>query len=97
MGNETLPRNSFIFKLVKDDDFDERMMEKTSFLLRRRFLLDQGGHLFYAFIEEEREIQQLSSCEMHEEPNVIGINSGISPFTCEILHDNSHDGGIAAQ
>ena len=56
MRNESLPRNSFLFKLVKDDDFDERMMEKTNFLLSRRSLLDKGGHLVYAFAEEEREI-----------------------------------------
>ena len=54
MRNESLPRHSFIFKLVKDDDFDERMMEKTSFLLSKRSLLDKGGHLVYAFVEEER-------------------------------------------
>ena len=57
MRNESLPRHSFLFKLVKDDDFDERMMEETSFLLSRRSLLDKGGNLVYVIAEEEREIQ----------------------------------------
>ena len=85
MRNESLPRNSFLFKLVKNDDFDERMMEKTSFLLSRRSVLDKRGHLVYAFAEEEREIQQLSPSEMQKKSNMIGINSRISPLTCEYL------------
>ena len=54
MRNESLLRHSFLFKLVKDDDFDERMMEETSFLLSRRSLLNKGGNVVYAFVEEER-------------------------------------------
>ena len=94
MRNESLPRHSFLFKLVKDDDFDERMMEKTSFLLSRRSLLNKGGHLVYAFAEEEREIQHLSPSEMHQKSDMIGINSRISPLTCEIFHDGFHKGRI---
>ena len=94
MRNESLTRHSFLFKLVKDYDFDEGMMEKTSFLLRRRSLLDKGGHLVYALAEEEREIQQLSLSEMHQKSDMIGINLRISPLTCEISHDGFHKGCI---
>ena len=95
MGDERFPRNSFLFKMMKDEDFDERMMKKACLLLRWRSLLDKGENLVYALTKEERKIQQLSLGEMHQQSDMIGIDSRISPLTCEIFHDGFHKGGIA--
>ena len=33
MSDEKIPRDLSLFKLVNDDDFDERVMEETGYLL----------------------------------------------------------------
>ena len=33
MGDESIPRDIPLFKLMKNDDFDERVMEEVGYLL----------------------------------------------------------------
>ena len=33
MSDENIPRDLFLFKLMKNDDFDERVMEEIGYLL----------------------------------------------------------------
>ena len=56
MGDERMPRDIPLLKLMKNDDFDEGVMEEAGCLLRRRFFLNSGGHFLNTSVEEEREI-----------------------------------------
>ena len=44
MGDESIPRDLSLFKLMKNDNFDEGVMEEACCLLRRRLFLNSGGH-----------------------------------------------------
>ena len=97
MCNEIIPRDFFLLKLMKNDNLDEGMMEEAGCLLRRRSFLNSGGHFFNTSMEEEREIEQFGSCEMHEKSDMVSIDSGESSLTSEVFHDYLHEGGITSQ
>ena len=44
MGDESIPRYLLILKLMKNDSFDEGVMEEAGCLLRKRLFLNNGGH-----------------------------------------------------
>lgn len=56
MRNESIPRDLFLLKLMKNDNLDEGVMEEIGCLLRRSFFLNSGGHFLNTSMEEEREI-----------------------------------------
>ena len=47
MGDESIPRDLPLLKLMNNDDFDEGVMEEVGCLLRRRLFLNSGGHFLY--------------------------------------------------
>ena len=56
MCNESIPRDLFLLKLMKNDNLDEGVMEEAGCLLRKRFFLNNRGHFVNTSMEEERNI-----------------------------------------
>lgn len=52
--------------------------------------LDNRVHLLHASIEIVGQVEHLNLCEMHEEPDMVGVEPGVSLLKSEVLHDNHY-------
>ena len=71
MGNEGIPWNSLLLKLVHNYHLDKRMMEKAFHLLRVVSLLQYVGHFVNASVEIIGYVQHPHSSKVHKQPDVV--------------------------
>ena len=76
------------------NDFDQGVMKEVVHLLIIFSFMYYVGHFFYAPEHIVWDIEQLESCEVHENSNMICVNFGEHSFTREVLRDDFHHGGI---
>ena len=75
MGDELLPRNALLCKLMYHHDFDERIMIYAIMLLLWGLSLHQGSHPLYVTVHEVWNAHQPHSREVHQQPDVISIQA----------------------
>ena len=54
----------------------------------------EGVHPLYIPAYEKQEVHHPHPGEVHEQPDVIGIQSREPPLTAEVFHDQSHEWSI---
>ena len=94
MSNESLPRDVKKNKMVKKNDFHQRLMIDDVQLLSVWFLLPNLCYFINISKQEIWEIHHLDPGEVCEESNMVSIQLGKSAFTSEVLHDDFHHGSI---
>ena len=75
---------------MNDHNFDESEMIKIVKLLLRGLVLHKGGHLLYVLTHEVRDVHHPYQGKMHQQFDVISIQTGELALTAEILHDQFH-------
>lgn len=76
--------------MVKNNDFDQRVMIYVVQLLRVWLLLHKVSYFFNVSKHEIWYIHHHYHGEVHEEYNMVRIQLGESTFTSEIFDDNLH-------
>ena len=76
--------------MVKNNDFDQRVMVNAIQLLGIWLPLYNMCHILNVSKHEVRDIHHLYSSEMHEKSNVVGIQPGELTFTSEVLDNDFH-------
>ena len=83
-----------MIKLVHDYHFDDGVVENTLHLMTIIPFLYNVSHLVNVAEEKIGYVKHSDASEMHEKPDMIGIESRKPPLTGEVFHDDFHHGDI---
>jgi len=75
---------------MNNQNLNKSKMIDTIKLLLRGFTLHKGGHPLYVLANEIRNVHHPYPGEMHEQPDVISIETREPSLTAEIFHDQLH-------
>jgi len=75
---------------MNDHNFDERKMVNIVELLLRSLVLHNGGHLLYVSAHEVMDVHHPYLGKMHQQPDMISIQTREPALTTKILHDQFH-------
>ena len=78
-----------------DYHLDNGAVKHTFHLMIIISLLGNKFHLINALVEIIRYMKHSNPSEVHEEPNMIGIESRKPSLTGEVFHDDFHHGDIS--
>lgn len=79
---------------MEDNDLDQRVMKEIVHLLLIPFSLNCVCHFLNAHEQIISNIEHFDSCEVHEQSDMVGVESGKSAFTSELLHNDFHYGSM---
>ena len=94
---ECVPWNVLFLKLMHDYHLDEEVVEEILHLMIIIPLLYNVCHLVNVVEEIVRYVKHSESSEVHEEPDMIRIESRKPPLTGEVFRNDFHHGDISVK
>ena len=89
-GDEILPSNTLLCQLMYHHDFNQRVMIYTAMLLCWGLLLYKKCHPLYVAIHEVWNAHHTYPHEMHQQMNMVHIETRESSLATEISNDEFH-------
>ena len=89
-GDEIVPSNALLCQLMYHYDLDQRVMIYNSMLLCWGLLLYKNCHPFYVAIHELWNAHHTYPREMHQQTDMVHIETRESSLATEISNDEFH-------
>ena len=89
-GDEILPSDALLCQLMYHYDLDQCVMIYTSMLLCWGLLLYKNHHPLYVAIHEVRDVHHTYPREVHQQTNMVRIETRESALATEIPNDEFH-------